>query len=127
MIKRGNKKRNLHQKLKVRVLNGLKYRTVSLKSNFMVYKKAYLPVVIVAGLGMVTGEALAFDLDAAGKGITDPIKAFIDSYWPVGVLGMASGGAVMAQGDMRTRVFGFGAGALMGGIMMTGVKLGLGI
>ncbi len=98
-----------------------------LANHFKVHRSSYLLFGLMVLLGIDAQEALAFDLDAAGKALTDPVKAFIDTYWPVGVLAMGSGGALIAQGDMRTRAFGFGGGALLFGLMMAGVKVGLGI
>ncbi len=72
-------------------------------------------------------EVMAFDLDAAGKAITDPVVKFINDYWPAGVMAVGSGGAIAAQGDLRTRAIGFGVGAGLAGLVMVGVKIGLGI
>ncbi len=84
---------------------------------------------IAVSLGMLMPEiALAeFSLDKAGKALTDPIKMFIDTYWPVGVLALGTGGAVVAQGDLRAKALGFGAGSLLAGLVMGGVKMGLGV
>lgn len=72
-------------------------------------------------------EAMGFDLDAAGKAVTDPVVKFINDYWPAGVMAVGSGGAIAAQGDLRTRAIGFGVGAGLAGLVMMGVKIGLGI
>ncbi len=94
-------------------------------SNSTLYR--FYLIGIILGMLMPEIAFAAFDLDKAGKAITEPIKEFIDSYWPVGVLALGTGGAVVAQGDLRAKALGFGAGSLLAGLVMGGVKMGLGI
>lgn len=106
------------------IVDSLKEESKTLKKHFKENIKAYLLLGLIIGFGI---EVHAFDLDAAGKAISDPVKKFINDYWPVGVLAVGSGGAMIAQGDLRTKAIGFGTGSLIAGLMMVGVKLGLGI
>jgi hypothetical protein len=88
----------------------------------------YLGVTVIVVLGMTASYAYAaFDLDKAGKAFTDPIQSGIDKYWPIGVLGFGVGGFFAAQGDMRTKALGFGAGSLLAGLAMGAVKMGFGL
>jgi hypothetical protein len=70
----------------------------------------------------------AFDLDAGIKAATDPVKAMINTYYPVGIFITGAIGALMQQqGDLRDRMMGFGKGSLVGGLTVMAVKAGLGV
>lgn len=72
--------------------------------------------------------AYSLDLDAAVKAATEPVKAMINTYYPVGIFITGALGAVMQQqGDLRDRMLGFGKGALIGGTTVLAVKAGLGV
>jgi hypothetical protein len=73
-------------------------------------------------------ECYAFDLDAAVKAATDPVKKMINDYYPVGIFIAGAIGAMMQQqGDLRDRMLGFGKGAMVGGLTVIAVKTGLGV
>ena len=80
------------------------------------------------GLMMVNIEAYGFDLDAGIKAATEPVKAMINTYYPVGIFITGAIGAIMQQqGDLRDRMLGFGKGSLIGGLTVMAVKAGLGV
>ena len=80
------------------------------------------------GLMMVNIEAYGFDLDAGIKAATDPVKAMINTYYPVGIFITGAIGAIMQQqGDLRDRMLGFGKGSLIGGLTVMAVQAGLGV
>jgi hypothetical protein len=88
----------------------------------------YLMCSIILYIGLDPAESFGmFDVDAAGKAVTEPIQKAVNNYWPVGVFGLGAGGALVAQGDLRTRGMGFAMGALIAGLAMGAVKFGLGI
>ena len=87
----------------------------------------YFLASMVIALGLDPSETMAFDVSAAGKAMTDPVVKFVNDYWAAGVLAVGAGGAMVAPGDLRTKSIGFGVGALMAGLVMGGVKIGLGI
>lgn len=67
----------------------------------------------------------AFDLGNMVKGILDPLDAAIDTHYGKALIAMGAGGAMMSQGDLRTRMMGMGVGVAAGGLVMGGLKLGL--
>ena len=70
----------------------------------------------------------AIDLDAGVKSIIDPVKKMINDYYAVAIfISGAFGALLQPQGDLRDRMMGFGKGALVGGLVVTGVKTGLGV
>lgn len=70
----------------------------------------------------------AFDLDAAIKAASDPVKKMVNDYYPVGIFVTGAIGALMQQqGDLRDRMMGFGKGSLVGGLTVMAVKAGLGV
>ncbi len=70
----------------------------------------------------------AFDLDAAIKAATDPVKKMINDYYAAAIFITGAIGALMQQqGDLRDRMLGFGKGALIGGLTVMAVKTGLGV
>ncbi len=74
-----------------------------------------------------TFSAQAFDLAAGMTAIVDPfVKAVNDHYGKV-ILILGAGGAVLANGDMRTRAYGFGIGSGLAGAAMLAVKTTLGV
>ncbi len=92
------------------------------KSNF---KKYTVLVASVATLSLVCAEpALAeFDLDKGIKAATDPLVALITKYYGVGIAVGASAGALVGQGDMRTKAINAGIGAgVSGGVILALLK-----
>ena len=84
-------------------------------------------LVIVAGvIAPETALATAFNLNKAGAGFFDPVIEFIDNYWGRGLITCGVGGALVSQGDLITKMFGFGKGVAAGGLIYAAAKLGLG-
>lgn len=71
--------------------------------------------------------ASAFDVNAAGKAMFNPIITFIDAWYGTGIFAAGVGGAVVASGDLRTRALGFGIGSVISGLTLLGVKAGFGV
>jgi hypothetical protein len=119
MTKSNNKAKNNHNnKTPVSLIPDMKAQLI---------KSTALGAIMVMFVVLGSEVAWAFDLDAGGKAWSVPlIKAFNDFY-PVGILIMGAGGTVIAQGDLRAKSYGFGAGCLSGGLMVSAVKAGFGI
>lgn len=83
----------------------------------------------IIGIFMAMGAeaVLAVDLDAGGEAITKLWTGFFNKYYAVGIVASGVGGAVIAQGDPKTRWIGFGSGCLVGGLTVMGVKAAYGI
>lgn len=65
----------------------------------------------------------AFDLDKGIKAATDPLIGLITKYYGVGVAVGASGGALVGQGDLRTKAINAGIGAAVaGGVILALLK-----
>ena len=72
-------------------------------------------------------HCLAFDLDAGANALLNPMVAVIGDHFGKAVLASCAAGALVAQGDMRTRAIGAGIGGLLAGGMLGGVKAIYGI
>lgn len=72
-------------------------------------------------------HAAPFDTDKAGKAMFDPIMKFVDDWYATAIFASGIGGAVVAQGDLKTRFLGFGVGSGIAGITYAGVKAGFGL
>jgi len=89
--------------------------------------KALIAASPIIALSALDANA-AFDIDAGMKAATDPLKNMINTYYPVGLFVSGVAGAFLQpQGDLKDRTIGFGKGAAMGGVVMAGVKAGLGV
>ncbi len=74
------------------------------------------------------GASAALDINAGAEAATKPVVKLINDYYPTGIfIAGVFGAFLQAQGDLKERMFGFGKGALVGGLMVTAVKTGLGI
>ncbi|MES2214830.1 MAG: hypothetical protein V4485_02265 [Pseudomonadota bacterium] len=87
---------------------------------------------VVAGLittflVLPTFSAYAFDLDAGIKAVVDPFAKGVVDHYGKAILILGAGGAVVANGDLRTRAFGFGIGSGLAGAAVLMVKATLGI
>ena len=79
----------------------------------------------VALLGIASSESAlaAFDLDKGVKAATDPLVALISKYYGVGIAVGASAGALVGQGDLRTKAINAGIGAgVSGGVILALLK-----
>lgn len=74
-----------------------------------------------------TFAAYAFDLDAGIKAVVDPFAKGIVDHYGKAILILGAGGAVIANGDLRTRAYGFGIGSGLAGAAVLAVKATLGI
>lgn len=74
-----------------------------------------------------TNHCLAFDLDAGANALLNPMVEVIGAHFGKAVLASCAAGALVAQGDMRTRAIGAGIGGLLAGGMLGGVKAIYGI
>lgn len=68
--------------------------------------------------------AAAFDVEAAGKAMFNPIVTFIDAWYGTGIFAAGVSGAVVSSGDLRTRALGFGMGSVVAGLTLLAVKAG---
>ena len=81
----------------------------------------------VALLSIASSESAlaAFDLDKGMKAATDPLVALISKYYGVGIAVGASAGALVGQGDLRTKAINAGIGAgVAGGVILALLKAG---
>jgi len=69
----------------------------------------------------------AFDLDAGADALLDPMVTAIGDHFGKAVLAACAAGALIAQGDMRTRAIGAGIGGILAGGMLGGIKAIYGI
>ena len=74
-----------------------------------------------------TFSAYAFDLDAGIKAVVDPFAKGIVDHYGKAILILGAGGAIIANGDLRTRAYGFGIGSGLAGAAVLAVKATLGI
>ncbi len=82
----------------------------------------------LAPLLLCSVDAMAFDLDGFLGGMVTPAKDMALKYYPAGIFVLGLVGAFLQrQGDLRDKMIGFGVGALVGGLLVTGAKAGLGI
>jgi hypothetical protein len=117
----------------------MQYRTLSTstikevktmqKNSYSKTRKIFKTALYLAPILLCNIDAMAaFDLDAGIKAATDPVKAMINTYYPVGIFITGAIGALMQQqGDLRDRMMGFGKGSLVGGLTVMAVKAGLGV
>ena len=89
--------------------------------------KRIVHVVKISALGVLanlifTNHCLAFDLDAGANALLNPMVEVIGAHFGKAVLASCAAGALVAQGDMRTRAIGAGIGGLLAGGMLGGVK-----
>ena len=81
---------------------------------------------VIANLAF-TAHCLAFDLDAGANALLNPMVEVIGAHFGKAVLASCAAGALVAQGDLRTRAIGAGIGGLLAGGMLGGVKAIYGI
>lgn len=99
------------------------------RNSYSKTRKVFKTALYLAPILLCNIDAMAaFDLDAGIKAATDPVKAMINTYYPVGIFITGAIGALMQQqGDLRDRMMGFGKGSLVGGLTVMAVKAGLGV
>lgn len=67
--------------------------------------------------------AVGFSLPVFGTELFKPMVKFVVDYYGTFIFLGGSAGAVVAQGDLRTKAFGFASGAiLLGGVMYAAQK-----
>ncbi len=109
-------------------------KTLAAKTQFAVENPQYsailtigLMLFLVVVLGPSEALAAKFDLNSFGSTVLDPITQFVVKYWPAGLFISGTGGAILAQGDLRTRAIGFGTGVAAGGLLIGGAATALGV
>ncbi|GAB4165565.1 MAG: hypothetical protein Tsb006_5050 [Rickettsiaceae bacterium] len=76
---------------------------------------------------LLIGNIYAFDLNAGADALLNPMVAAIGEHFGKAVLAACAAGALVAQGDLRTRAIGAGIGGLLAGGMLGGIRAIYGI
>ena len=95
-----------------------------------IIKKINLGKIIVTSctlLPVFIPEALAIDLDAAGKAFFDPVVAFSKVYTPIAIFIGGIAGLAFTPGELKTKAIGAGGGMAGGGLLVKAAEKAFGI
>lgn len=76
---------------------------------------------------MFIPEALAIDLDAAGKAFFEPVVAFSKVYTPIAIFVGGIAGLVFTPGELKTKAIGAGSGMAIAGLLIKAAQKGFNI
>ena len=72
-------------------------------------------------------EALAIDLNAAGKAFFEPVVAFSKAYTPMAIFLGGIAGLAFTPGELKTKAIGSGAGMAVAGLLVKAAEKGFNI
>jgi hypothetical protein len=98
-----------------RIINFLDHLRKHYSENHFYYFACFLTVILVSE------PAYAFNVNAGISAGMNPVIQAVNNHWGKGVALAAIGGFAMAGGDMRTRTFAMGGGALAAGVIFTAI------
>lgn len=91
------------------------------------YTRSILYTSLITACYLVCNEAYAFDLEKAAKATFDPVITAINNHYGKGLFCGGTIGMLASKGDMYARGIGFGIGVGSAGLIMLGMKAGLGV